>query len=170
MLSYIPRFIFFLDDSLQIRTKFTVDDYPHYIFTPRDLTNWVLGLIRYDIPSTGSSAEQLLQVIAYQAKRLFRDRLVGKDNCNRFDGIVSSALRNDWNFSPENTKSQHFVTWGSAIAPSDQTELKKAFGRPLGLIAIEDFRDIVRKGLISFGRSQPIPLAGLQSSILHKPV
>jgi len=33
----------------QLRTEFSVDDYSHYLFTPRDLTRWVLGLLRYDL-------------------------------------------------------------------------------------------------------------------------
>ena len=30
----------------QMKARFTVDDYSHYIFTPRDLTKWVMGLLR----------------------------------------------------------------------------------------------------------------------------
>lgn len=33
----------------QVRAKFTVDDYSHYFFTPCILTQWVLGLFRYDL-------------------------------------------------------------------------------------------------------------------------
>ena len=33
----------------QVRQKFSVDDFSHYLFTPRDLTRWVLGLLRYDM-------------------------------------------------------------------------------------------------------------------------
>ena len=128
------------------------------MFTPRDLTNWVLGIIRYDIPHTGDSAEQLLKVVMYQATRLFRDRLVGKESCDRFDRIVSSTIRNDWNFSVDTQNSLYFVTWGSTIVPSDQTELMKSFGRPLGPIGVDDFREIVQKGLISFGRCYLITL------------
>ncbi|EDO28384.1 predicted protein, partial [Nematostella vectensis] len=71
----------------QIRAKFTVDDYSHYLFTPRDLTNWVLSLLRYDLDpgSSDSSANLLLEVWAYEARRLFRDRLVGKQGLDRFD-------------------------------------------------------------------------------------
>ena len=138
---------------LQLKSKFTVDDFPHYVFTPRDLTNWVLGIIRYDIPHTGNSAEQLLQVVMYQSKRLFKDRLVGKESCDRFDGIVTSTLRNDWNLNIDTQNLMYFVTWGSTIVPSDQTELMRSFGRPLGPIAVDDFREIVKKGLISFGKA-----------------
>jgi dynein heavy chain 2 len=32
-----------------VRKHFTADARPHYLFTPRDLTHWVLGLLRYDL-------------------------------------------------------------------------------------------------------------------------
>lgn len=34
-----------------MQSKFSVDDHSHYLFTPRDLTKWVLGLLRYDLES-----------------------------------------------------------------------------------------------------------------------
>ena len=37
----------------QLKSKFTVDDYSHYVFTPRDLTAWVLALMRYDLAAGG---------------------------------------------------------------------------------------------------------------------
>lgn len=33
----------------QVRQRFTADNYSHYLFTPRDLTRWVLGLLRYTL-------------------------------------------------------------------------------------------------------------------------
>lgn len=30
----------------QLKEAFSVDDYGHYLFTPRDLTQWVLSLLR----------------------------------------------------------------------------------------------------------------------------
>ena len=29
-----------------VRNKFSIDDHRHYLFTPRDLTEWVHGLLR----------------------------------------------------------------------------------------------------------------------------
>ena len=71
----------------QVRAKFTVDDYSHYLFTPRDLTNWILGLLRYNLDSGSgdSSTQHLLEIWAYEARRLFRDRLVGKQGLDKFD-------------------------------------------------------------------------------------
>ena len=72
---------------LQVRAKFSVDDYSHYLFTPRDLTNWILGLLRYNLDSGSGdrSAQHLLEIWAYEGKRLFRDRLVGKQGLDKFD-------------------------------------------------------------------------------------
>jgi dynein heavy chain 2, cytosolic len=44
-----------------VKNKFTVDDYRHYIFTPRDLTSWCQGLLRYHM-----NQENLLDVLAYE--------------------------------------------------------------------------------------------------------
>ncbi len=33
----------------QVREKFKQDEQSHYLFTPRDLTHWTLGLLRYDL-------------------------------------------------------------------------------------------------------------------------
>ena len=40
----------------QVRKHFTVDDHSHYIFTPRDLTRWVVGLMRYPLAEDSSSS------------------------------------------------------------------------------------------------------------------
>ena len=33
----------------QLRATFSVDEYSHYTFTPRNLTMWVVGLLRYGV-------------------------------------------------------------------------------------------------------------------------
>ncbi|KAJ0388932.1 hypothetical protein ATCC90586_011836 [Pythium insidiosum] len=73
------------------KSKFTVDDQRHYLFTPRDLTKWVLSLVRYDLAN-----EDVLDVVAYEARRLFRDRLVDSESIAKFDGILSSVLKQQW--------------------------------------------------------------------------
>lgn len=78
-----------------------MDRHSHYIFTPRDLTQWVLSLMRYDLAASQSesSSEHVLQVWAYEAQRLFRDRLVGNDDLAKFDSILQSVIRDDWGSS-----------------------------------------------------------------------
>ena len=82
----------------QIRAKFTVDQFSHYQFTPRDLTTWVISLLRYNLDGgqRDSSPEMVMIIWAYEANRLFRDRLVGEETCTKFDNILVTVVRNDW--------------------------------------------------------------------------
>jgi len=82
--------------SSQIRKHFTVDEYSHYVFTPRDLTQWVLGLLRYPLSDSSDTQDQLLEMWAYEAQRLFFDRLVEEKVLDQFDAILNSTLRFDW--------------------------------------------------------------------------
>lgn len=79
-------------------SKFSRDKYGHYLFTPRELTNWCLSLLRYNLTElkSDSSVESLLQVWAYEAMRIFHDRLVDKDSRNQFISILSSVVQDEW--------------------------------------------------------------------------
>ena len=74
--------------------KFTVDDQRHYLFSPRHLTQWVFGLLRYDL-----SSGDVLTPWMYEARRLFRDVLVEQD-VEKFDSLLANVVRSDWNTSP----------------------------------------------------------------------
>tara|TARA_B110000091_G_scaffold199866_1_gene230119 strand:- start:810 stop:8225 length:7416 start_codon:yes stop_codon:yes gene_type:complete len=80
----------------QVKSKFSVDDYRHYLFTPRDLTKLVTGLLRYDL-----STEHVLDVFSYEARRIFRDRLVDVESQSRFDSILNSLLRTQWHHTSD---------------------------------------------------------------------
>ena len=43
-----------VDVYTNTRSKFTVGDRDHYLFNPRDLTLWVMQLLRYDIVSVNT--------------------------------------------------------------------------------------------------------------------
>lgn len=97
------------DVTLQVRSRFTVDDYSHYLFTPRDLTSWVTSLLRYDL-STGSreTADTVLQIWAHEACRLFRDKIVSLDDRNKFDNMLQSVVRSDWSADVLNSLDSEF--------------------------------------------------------------
>lgn len=40
--------------------------------------------------------DSVLEVVAYEARRLFRDRLVSLKDVHAFDNILSSIVRGDW--------------------------------------------------------------------------
>ena len=82
----------------QVQSKFSRDTYSHYLFTPRELTNWCLSLLRYNLAElkSDSSLESVLKVWAYEACRIFQDRLVDKDSRSSFLTILSSVLSDEW--------------------------------------------------------------------------
>jgi dynein heavy chain 2 len=59
--------------------------YGHYLFTPRELTNWCLSLLRYNLNDLkdNNSVEPLLEIWAYEARQ-------------QFDTIISNVLQDDW--------------------------------------------------------------------------
>ena len=82
----------------QVLNKFSRDEYGHYLFTPRELTNWCLSLLRYNLSELKSdtSTDSILQVWAYEAQRIFQDRLVDKDARKTFTSILSGVLQDEW--------------------------------------------------------------------------
>ncbi|GLI62890.1 cytoplasmic dynein 1b heavy chain [Volvox africanus] len=81
-----------------VREQFTSNDYPHYEFNARDLTNWMVGLQRYSL----EGGLTLLQAIAHEGARVFRDRLVG-DHQEQFTSIMTSTLQSMLNYKPDST-------------------------------------------------------------------
>nr|DBA32514.1 TPA: hypothetical protein GDO54_000298 [Pyxicephalus adspersus] len=142
----------------QVRAKFSVDDHSHYLFTPCILTQWILGLFRYDL--TGGSGKQsqdhVLEIVAYEARRLFCDRIVTSKERKVFDNILASVLQGDWGSDALDNMADFFnVTWGalhetgSVLAPGQSLP---PHGRPLGRLNSADFKDVIKKGLIQFSR------------------
>ncbi|KAM7436007.1 Cytoplasmic dynein 2 heavy chain 1 [Porites harrisoni] len=155
----------------QVRAKFTVDDYSHYLFTPRDLTNWILGLLRYNLDSGSgdSSTQHLLEIWAYEARRLFRDRLVGKQGLDKFDSILASQLRADWSVTLDRLDNKYYVTWRSSLtasatpAGSSGKDGEAAVpivsggslppqGKMLGKLDQKDFKQVIAKGMKTYAR------------------
>jgi dynein heavy chain 2 len=81
---------------IQTAEKFTVDMQSHYIFTPRDISRLLISLFRYKF--TSNNEKQLLEVIAYEYQRLFQDKLVGNDHKLKFQTILQSVLKSEWDF------------------------------------------------------------------------
>ncbi|CAL1541204.1 unnamed protein product [Lymnaea stagnalis] len=138
----------------QLRSRFTVDDYSHYLFTPRDLTNWAMSLLRYDLTAGAkdNTDDTVLEIWAYEARRLFRDRIVGQDNRSKFDNMLQSVVRSDWSANIfDNLDNTFFVTWG-ARADSGAPAVGAGaplppHGKPLGKLSEEDLKAVVEKGI-----------------------
>lgn len=90
------------------RAAFSQDDFGHYLFTARDLTAWCLSFLRYDLLTGGadpnSSGNFVLDVFAYEARRIFRDRLAGAADRDKFEQLLSAVLRTDFSYSEARDK------------------------------------------------------------------
>lgn len=95
----------------QMRQKFTVDDHRHYLFTPRDITAWIFGLMRYEIPE----AQALVEVMVYEGQRIFKDRLVDKESKARMDNTLYTLLRSQLKFNEKISDIYFLSKMGSGI-------------------------------------------------------
>ena len=127
-----------------VRAKFRLEDARHYLFTPRDLTAWVEGLLRYDL-----AREDFADVFAHEAARLFRDRLVDADAQNRYDALVNALLRAHFKQTPS-------LAGAYFTALADGGARAKAGGGDtlLERVAEEDFRGAVRQGIVYYEREE----------------
>ncbi|XP_025753905.1 cytoplasmic dynein 2 heavy chain 1 isoform X2 [Oreochromis niloticus] len=133
----------------QVKAKFTVDDHSHYVFTPCILTEWVLSLLRYDL-----TADSVLEVVAYEARRLFRDRLVSSKDLHTFDNILSSIIRGDWGSDAlDNMTDGFYVTWGASEgAVTAPGQSLPPHGKQLGRLDSVDLKQVIQKGVVLYSR------------------
>lgn len=137
------------------KSRFSVDEQRHYLFTPRDLTKWVLSLLRYDL-----ATDEVLDVLAYEARRLFRDRLVDTESIAKFDGILNSALKQQWRHAPKLQDVYFSAFLGksatSAVA-ADGTESGMAIA-PLAprlqRTTSDDYVQVIQQGLALYEREE----------------
>ncbi|XP_030632529.1 cytoplasmic dynein 2 heavy chain 1 [Chanos chanos] len=142
----------------QVKAKFTVDDYSHYLFTPCVLTQWILSLLRYDLTSGEwqNATDSVLEIVACEARRLFRDRLVTVKDLNTFDNILSSVIQSDWGSDVlDNLIDSFYVTWGASHEAGKITGSGQPLpphGKPLGRLDSTDLREVIHKGIVLYGR------------------
>uniref|UniRef100_A0A7E4ZT92 Dynein heavy chain, cytoplasmic n=1 Tax=Panagrellus redivivus TaxID=6233 RepID=A0A7E4ZT92_PANRE len=65
-----------VDFYLQSQARFTQDDQPHYVYSPRELTRWVRGISEAIAPLDEVPIDAIVRLWGHEALRLFHDRLV----------------------------------------------------------------------------------------------
>ncbi|XP_054724974.1 LOW QUALITY PROTEIN: cytoplasmic dynein 2 heavy chain 1-like [Uloborus diversus] len=128
-----------------MRNEFSSDVHSHCRFTPVDLTRWVMSLFRHPLSQEGDSTpdapEGLLRAWAYEAARIFRDRLINQEARNKFEALIFSILRKDWGVSIGNVNDVYYVTGGSLSGD------KNGFGRSLEKLTSEEWMLTVEKNI-----------------------
>lgn len=129
-----------------VKKKFSVDDQRHYMFNPRDLTQWAVGMLRYELADTGPG---LLNTWAFEGARLLRDRLVNSRDCTRFDTILTGALRSHFDFAVDDTE----TTYTALLLPeSDRVGNCPDKTITLQKAPLADVVTVIKKGIIMFER------------------
>ncbi|RCN33590.1 hypothetical protein ANCCAN_20569 [Ancylostoma caninum] len=72
----------------EIRSNFRPADRGHYIFTPRDLTKWTLGIMRHEL----SDELKVVEAVAFESKRIFKDRLAHEDHVLKFEELLAYVM------------------------------------------------------------------------------
>ena len=137
-----------LDVYEQTKLKFLVDDYSHYLYTPRDLTKWVLGLLRYDFES-----QDVFESWTYEANMLFRDRIIDLAGKQRFDRIVEAVLKSQWSVTP-NLSGSYFTSWAQVTSETEEgaTAKKNDDGKKMVKMAANDYKELLARSLLLFER------------------
>ena len=127
-----------------VKTKFTFDNHHHYIFTPRDVSNWLIGLLRYEC----KNYDELITVWCYEGMRIFRDKLVGNESKKLFDQMLSNELSNIISSGKyiKNTKIDIQSINNSLIYTSLSS------GKNLIQIQKDDYIDLLNKGKMIYER------------------
>lgn len=114
---------------LQLEQTFRTNKYPHCAFSLRDLTRWVVGLLRYEgVFHATSPGADIWLAFGFEARRLFRDRLPGEEHRLQFDRLFSGLLHgstdsdddlSEWGNEPINSKTLTEVSISSKFATGD---------------------------------------------------
>ncbi len=133
-----------LDFYNNFNAEFSVDVHRHYLVTPREVSKLIVGMLRYDVRS-----HNVLELLTYEAQRIFRDRLVGMDSSKRFDSNVwGSLIRSQWREKMEGIESALYSTWLS----SDKEEQDGLTLSVLGRCAFKDLTEYVEHWLKRYER------------------
>jgi dynein heavy chain 1 len=73
------------------QARFTVDQQPHYLYSPRELTRWCRGIYEAVRSLDLLTPEALIRTWAHEALRLFQDRLVTSSERSWTDSLIDSV-------------------------------------------------------------------------------
>ena len=143
-----------LDVWAKVAGQYTIDDQRHYQFTPRDMTSWVYGVIRY-----ASEGGNLFEALMYEGQRLFGDRMVSVDEATRVAQAMQMVFQGQWQASFDT--SVLYTSWSSQSA---------AAGRcvPLGRLGLDDATELVAAKLVNYEREQKQLNLVLFPELLHR--
>ena len=114
---------------LMSQERFTVDQQPHYIYSPREMTRWVRGICEAIRPLESLAVEGLVRLFVHEALRLFQDRLVTNEEREWTDENVNMVAKKHFaNMDSEKALKRPILysNWlKKDYLPVDQEELRE---------------------------------------------
>ncbi|KAI8810783.1 dynein heavy chain and region D6 of dynein motor-domain-containing protein [Cladochytrium replicatum] len=127
-----------------IKDSFTPDQSPHYIFSVRDLSEWMCSILCYEC--IGNEPNELLEILYFESNRIFKDRLVGDASQSQFEKIFQQFFQNEWGFQPH--KGSSFFTTLTLNNSTANNQSK----RKLQKLSAADYLSILQKEINLFER------------------
>ena len=109
-------------------------------------------MVRYTIGEHDKSPSYVLETWAYEACRLFRDKLVSEEDKEKFDAILKNVLYSDWNSKAADNLDQIVYTTAGDANFSVRSPLPR-FGRSIGRLPLKNWEHVVEKGIFEFTKS-----------------
>ena len=114
---------------LQSQERFTVDQQPHYIYSPREMTRWVRGICEAIRPLEQLGVEGLVRLFVHEALRLFQDRLVSGEERDWTDENINAVARKHFANMDADTALKRPILYSNWLRkdylPVDQEELRE---------------------------------------------
>uniref|UniRef100_A0A7E4URM5 Cytoplasmic dynein 2 heavy chain 1 n=1 Tax=Panagrellus redivivus TaxID=6233 RepID=A0A7E4URM5_PANRE len=121
-----------------VRQVFRASDQVHYTFSPIDISNWVVSLLRHQI-SKNNVTEDMNSAVTYEARRIFGDRLINSDHRAKFEQILTEIFA---------IKSQPMdKVFATNTGPFNPTN---SVGKPLQAIGRNDYVQQLEKAVNRF--------------------
>lgn len=123
--------------------EFNTQKYRHYRFSPRIAAELIRSLERYNLNEFG-----VHNVVAHEANRVFRDRLVDNASRDLFDSIVQDAVRSHLKAVPK--LAETFFT--TLTIPKSEKVITASGSAALTKVTAEQLEEAVNEGLLAYER------------------
>lgn len=114
-----------------VQARFTPDQRPQYVYSPRELSRWVRGVFEAVSPLDSLSPQALVRVWAHEALRLFHDRLTDDAEREWCNTTLDQVCRTPTPPSSGHTGTDGFGVWLQVAATHFPAAGEDALARPI---------------------------------------
>jgi len=134
------------------------------LFTPRDLTAWILHMMRYDL-----TTQPITDILFYEAQRLFTDRLASLQQRQSFVRLLQAQLQAVFKSKVGASNGSYYTALNAVgIAGEDASEGASPAITTLEHTAASDYSSLLQAGLLTYERDiKPLNLVFFNEVLQH---